>query len=180
MRIKKRFLQLGLCLLMLFSAAPFHELKSEPAPNKKMFEPSNSPLATTRRLAIVATLNQHAPNGAIILKWSLKNVSRKEIKFRDTNIFLDYKICVKNRNNDQVRLTEKGQQATTASYFASHKTSLTLQPGEEITKQIEITDFFDMKTKGVYFVVLERNLPTDGGKAIEVIRSNIIRIRVGS
>lgn len=82
MRIKKRFLQLGLCLPMLFSAAPFHELKSEPAPNKKMFEPSNSPLVTTRRLAMVATLNQHAPNGAIILKWSLKNVSRKEVKFR--------------------------------------------------------------------------------------------------
>ncbi len=171
MRIRKRLFQVGLCLPMLLSGAPFYQLKSEP---------SNLSPVTTRRLVIIATLDKHAPNGAISLKWSLKNVSNKEVKFRDTNIFLDYKITVKKGNSNQVRLTEKGQQATTASYFASHKTSLTLQPGEEIIKQIEITDFFDMKAKGVYSVVLERHLPTDGGKAIEVIRSNIIRIRVGS
>lgn len=122
-----------------------------------------------RRLVFVAQTEQASTTGDITLKWSLKNVSGKDIYFRETNIFLDYKISVKNQHNSPVRLTERGQRAAAAAYFSSHKTAVVLRPGEESTNQLDVSDFYDMKASGIYTIVIERDLPTGDGKKIRKI-----------
>lgn len=145
-----------------------------------LFQPSNSRMVSLRKLVFVAQVEQPTTNGAVTLKWSIKNVSRKNIYFRDTNIFLDYKISVKDQRSGPVRLTERGQQASTAAYFSSHKTAVVLRPGEESANQLNVSDFYDIKARGIYTIVIERDLPTGDGQKLERFRSNIVRVRIGS
>jgi hypothetical protein len=143
-----------------------------------LFQSTNSRMVSLRKLIFFAQVEQ-ASTQSVTLKWSLKNVSEKEIHFRDTNIFLDYKISVKNKQNSPVKLTEKGQRASAAAYFSSHKTTIVLRPGEESANQLNLSDFYDMKDRGVYTIVIERDFPTGVGQKLERIRSNSVRVKVG-
>jgi hypothetical protein len=175
---KKRLLAMAIFFPLCASAYGGNE-EGRGRSENLLFQSSNSRMVGLRKLAFVAEAAQPSTKGGITLKWSLKNVSGKDIYFRDTNIFLDYKISVKNRHNSPVKLTERGQRAAAAAYFSSHKTAIVLRPGEESANQLDVSDFYDMKASGVYSIVIERDLPTGDGQKLERFRSNIVRVKIG-
>ena len=178
MGAKKRFLAIAISFPLCASAYGVHQATRGTSECLR-FQTSNSRMVSLRKVVFVAQAEEPSAQGDITLKWSLKNVSGKEIYFRDTNIFLDYKISVKNQRNSPVRLTERGERAAAAAYFSSHKTAVVLRPGEESTNQLNVSDFYDMKASGIYTIVIERDLPTGDGKKLERFRSNIVRVRIG-
>jgi hypothetical protein len=109
---------------------------------------------------------------------SFKNISDRQISVPDVNLFLAHRLIVKDQKNRTVQLTQMGQQASTAAYFTTPRRMMVLGPGEEVTNELKISDFFNMKAKGVYTIVVERRVPTTDDKRVQTIRSNVIRVRV--
>ena len=134
---------------------------------------------TPTELTLVVSAETDATSGGVTLKWSLKNISDKQISVPDVNLFLDHKLTVKDQKNRAVQLTKMGQQASTAAYFTSPRRTTVLEPGQELTKELKVSDFFDMKVKGVYTIVVERRVPSANGKAVKTIRSNVLKLRIG-
>jgi hypothetical protein len=141
------------------------------------FQQSRQARTARTNLVIVALVNTDPANGTLTLKWSLKNTSDKDISVRVRNVFLDYRITVKDERNRAVPLTERGQQATIGSFFTSQRTTV-LGAGNELTTQLQISDFYDMKARGVYTIVVERRVPSPDGKGSAPIRSNAVKVRV--
>jgi hypothetical protein len=136
--------------------------------------PRNSPA----RLTLVAAVDTDPANSDIILKWSLKNISNREISLPDVNLFMAHKFIVKDQKNRAVQLTRAGQQASMAAYFTSPRRTTVLGPGQELTKELKLSDYFNMKAKGVYTIVVERRVPSTDAKGTQTIRSNILKVRV--
>lgn len=131
------------------------------------------------RLTIEASADVNSAKGTVVLKWSLKNNSDKDILVPDVNMFIDHKFVVKDENNRILRLTERGQQVTTASYFTLHRRTTSLASSKGVTKELQISDFYDMKAPGVYTITIERRVPRIYGEGSETIRSNVVRVRIG-
>ena len=141
---------------------------------------SRVPKSSPTRLTLVASADTDPANSDVILKWSLKNISDRQISVPDVNLFLAHKLIVKDQKNRAVQLTQMGQQASTAAYFTSPRRTTVLDPGQELTKELKISDFFNMKAKGVYTIVVERRVPSTDGKGAQTVRSNVLKVRVGA
>lgn len=129
-------------------------------------------------LMLLASADADAASGDVILKWSLKNTSDRDISLPDVNVFLDHKLIVKDQKNRAVPLTRAGQDASAAAYFTSSRRTTVLGPGQAVTKELKISDFFNMEAKGGYTIVVERRVPSIEGKAVKTIRSNVVKVRI--
>jgi hypothetical protein len=130
------------------------------------------------KLTLVASAESDAASGTVLLKWALKNTSDTKVMVGNVNFFIDHKVTVRDQNNRTVALTEKGQEASTASYFTMNRRTIILGPGEELRNELQISDFYNMKAKGIYTIVLERRVSTSDGKGFTTIRSNVVKIQV--
>jgi hypothetical protein len=132
----------------------------------------------SKNLRISAVVKKGETKGSIILEWSLANVSRRDIYFRDTYVLRDYKFIITEVDGHIVSPTAEGQQKINASLFVSHRDSVTLHPGEQVKRQLILTDIYELKPGRLYSVFLERHLSFDKGKTFEDVRSNVVRTRV--
>lgn len=62
---------------------------------------SQSAKVSPPRLTLEASADIHSATRAVVLKWSLKNNSDKEISVPDVNLFLDHKFVVKDQTIGQ-------------------------------------------------------------------------------
>ena len=131
-------------------------------------------VAVEEPLMLTATAQTDREN--VILSWSIKNVSDKQIVFRDTNVFLDYKFTVTDQHNRPVQPTEVGQRQLTFSYFALHKKTIALDVGQVYPEQLRISQFFRMQEKGTYKISIERRIRSIDGGISELIKSNVVSV----
>ncbi len=136
------------------------------------FQPSKERHIYSTNLSIVAGINKDGKTGALILKWSLRNTSNRDISTRDTNLLNDYRIEITDYQNKRVPPTEEGQKQLMAARMLSHRSALTIHPGEEIKSQIVISEIYDMKRKGTYTVTIKRRLAT------EEVKSNPVKVKI--
>jgi len=128
--VRKRFLAMAL-FFPLSASAYIGQQENQRTSMGLMSRSANLRTVSARKLALVPQADQHTTKGVVILKWTLKNVSEKVISFRDTNVFLDYKITVKNQYNSSVKLTERGRESPERLTFPHTKRRLPCSRGRK-------------------------------------------------
>ena len=127
----------------------------------------------SRNLKIVASIKKAATKQSLILEISLRNVSHKEISFRDTHVLNDYSFVVKGRDGKSLSPSEEGRIKILESRMISHRDIVVLQPGEKVTRELVITDVYNFRPSEVYTITIGRRISLDKGKTVEETRSNI-------
>src|SRR5438034_3857603 len=91
--------------------------------------PNRQELTKSKRLKIVATVKKGVSKDSLILDWSVRNVSRKDVSFRDTYVLRDYSFVVKDQKGAIVEPTKEGRQKIFESSFVSHRSPVNLHHG---------------------------------------------------
>jgi hypothetical protein len=133
---------------------------------------------SSNRVEILATLKRGELKGSLILTWSLKNVSQKDVVFRDTQVLRDYSIFVKDQRGQLLSPTEKGKKILFAVGWVSHRTSRTLHPGEELVKEIVLSDIYHFRIGSVYTIFVRRKITAEDGRKVEEVRANPVRTKI--
>src|SRR5258706_7073659 len=133
----------------------------------------------SRNLKIIAAIKKGETKGSVVVEISLKNISQKEISFRDTYVLNDYSFVVKSRDGNVVPPSEGGRRKIFESRAVSHRYFVVLRPGEQVMRQLVITEIYDFRPREVYTIIVNRRISLDKGKTLEEARSNIIRAKVG-
>jgi len=131
----------------------------------------------SKNLRITAVIKKGETKGSLILEWSFRNISRKDIHFRDTYVLRDYKFVITEPDGHIVSPTAEGQQKIFQLFFVLPRDSVTLPPGEQVLRQLILTDIYDLKPGRFYSAFLERHLSLDSGKTFEDVRSNMVRTK---
>jgi hypothetical protein len=142
------------------------------------YQAARQSVTKSKRLRMLASTRKGETEHSLVLEWYLKNVSREDVNFRDTHILRDYSIIITDREGHPVQPTEKGQNIIFASGWVSHRDLVTLHPGEQVKKQIVITEIYNFRPREIYTIQVERKISFDKGKTFEQVRSNIVRMRV--
>jgi isopentenyldiphosphate isomerase len=132
----------------------------------------------SNRIQIIAAVKRGELKGSLFLKWSLKNVSPKDVVFRDTHVLRDYSIFVKDQRGKLLSPTEKGQKILFEAGWVSHRTSVTIHPGQELVKEIVLTDLYNFRIGSVYTISVQRNITAEDGRTVEELRSNPVRAKI--
>ena len=122
-------------------------------------------------LKLTAQVNKDEKSGALVLEWTLRNSSNRDLSIRNTNLLIDYSIEVTDRQNKPATLTEAGQKQWLVSLMISRKPTFIFHPGDEMTNQIVLSEVYDLKRNRVYVVSVKRRF----GKV--VVKSNSVRIK---
>lgn len=132
----------------------------------------------SRNLKLIASIKKGETKQSLILEISLKNISHKEISFRDANVLIDYSFVVKDREGNALAPSEVGRRKILESGMISYKPSLVLRPGEQLMRQLVITEIYDFRPRQVYTITVYRRISLDKGKTLEEARSNMIRATI--
>lgn len=131
----------------------------------------------SNRIQIIAAV-KGVLKSSLILQWSLKNVSPKDVVFRDTHVLRDYSIFVKDQRGKLLSPTEKGQKIFFEAGWVSHRTSVTIHPGQELVKEIGLTDLYNFRIGSVYTISVQRKITAEDGRTVEELRSNPVRAKI--
>jgi hypothetical protein len=132
----------------------------------------------SRSLKIITSIKKGETKQSLILEISLKNISHKEISFRDTYVLNDYSFVVKDRDGNVVPPSEEGRRKIFESRAVSHRNFVVLRPGEEVTRELVITDVYSFRPGKVYTITILRRISLDKGKTLEEARSNMIKAKI--
>jgi hypothetical protein len=179
MRRMQLYCSSGLCLFLLSASGLSNAAHKDPAIQTSVRLETKRVLKS-KRLGIMAAVENGTADNSLVLKWRLKNVSKEGVRLRDTNLLIDYVTEIVDEEGKPARLTPKGEKMLMSSRMLSHRSSVSLAPGEEMKKQIDIMELYDLRRGPVYAVTVERRIGTVDGKAIEVVRSNTIKYKLGS
>lgn len=181
MKGTQAFWSFGVCLFILsVTATGLSSAAHKDPATQTSVRMVAKPVLKSKRLGIMAAVESERAGNSLVLKWRLKNVSKKEVRLRDTNLLIDYVIEILDEEGKPARLTPNGEKMLMASRMLSHRSSVSLAPGEEMRKQIDITELYDLRRGPVYALTVERRIGSVDGKAIEVVRSNTIKHKLGS
>jgi hypothetical protein len=169
-----RVLTIAIVIPSIAAIGAFGYSKSQVPANDKS-QSSAAQTVRSKRLSIIAT-TENDSNGNLILRWSLKNISRTDVDLLDSSILQDYRITLTDDRGNTARLKEKGQQALNASYFSSRRL-LRLSPGKEIKKEIDLSEYFKLESNTTYTVRVSRRLLSQDRKTFEEARSNTINFK---
>jgi hypothetical protein len=134
--------------------------------------------ARSRNLKIIASIKKGETRQSLIVEISLKNISNKEISFRNTDVLIDYSFMVKDREGSVLRPSEVGRRKILESGLVSHKPAMVLSPGKQVMKQLVITEIYDFRPREVYTITVHRRISLDKGKTFEEVTSNALRAKV--
>jgi hypothetical protein len=169
----ERIVLIALASLLIIGAAGYSDAKSA-----FVVQTAKDFVTKSKRLQMVATIKNGETKSSLILEWAFKNISPRDISFRDTHVLRDYSLIVTDQAGHQIKPTKKGQQVMFSASWASHRTPVTLHPGEKVTRSITISDIYDLKTGQPYSITIERVIGTDNGKTIEKVRSNTVTVKI--
>ena len=134
--------------------------------------------ARSRILKIIASIKKGETRQSLIVEISLKNISHKEISFRDANVLIDYSFAVKDGEGKALPPSERGRKKMLESRMISYKPPLVLNPGEQVMRQLVITEIYDFRPREIYTITVYRRTSLDKGKTFEEITSNALRAKV--
>ncbi len=132
----------------------------------------------SKNLKIIASIKEGETKQSLILEISLKNISHKEISFRDANVLIDYSFAVKDGEGKALPPSESGRRKMLESRMISYKPPLVLNPGEQVMRQLVITEIYDFRPRQIYTITIYRRISLDKGKTFEEAQSNIIRAKI--
>src|SRR5258706_12709542 len=132
----------------------------------------------SKNLKIIASIKEGETKQSLILEISLKNISHKEISFRDANVLIDYSFAVKDGEGKALPPSERGRKKMLESRMISYKPPLVLNPGEQVMRQLVITEIYDFRPREIYTITVYRRTSLDKGKTFEEITSNALRAKV--
>lgn len=176
MIVKKSSFVIALTMAVIFTFGAFGYLKSQ-TPFKDNRQISNVRVVRSKRLSLVATAERDTASGAVILKWSLKNISKTDIDLVSSNTFREYSIDVVDEQGNPAPLTEQGKQVLAASYFSSRRL-MRLHPGEEIRKQLDLSEYFKLESNANYSIRVSRKIASPDHKTLEEARSEAVKLTV--
>jgi len=113
----------------------------------------------------------------LILKLSMRNVTRKALLAFESNPETDYLLDVTDVAGKPVALTEYGRQILSRAEEVRLVT-FTLQPGEKRLSVVWVNKLFAVRSPGTYYITAKRRVPgtpTDFRKLIN-ISSNKLRV----
>lgn len=113
----------------------------------------------------VATLS-YRTGDPISLIVKLKNVSKREIRFRIGSIYSFYNIMVKGKDGTEVPKTSFGKKLEWGAAFS--KSFLRLAPGQEHSTSLPINEIFEMTTEGTYTIDVRKAFTIRDGKNVLV------------
>lgn len=132
---------------------------------------SNDTGPAATELKLTAEVNKDE-KGGLVLEWTLRNISNRDLLIGVTNPLTDYTVEVTDRRNKPVRLTEAGQKQWLASRMISRKPPVVFHPGDEMTNRIVLNEIYDLKRNSLYTVIVKRRF------GMVVVKSNPARVRV--
>jgi hypothetical protein len=138
----------------------------------------NTESARSRNLKIIASIKKGETKQSLILEISMKNISRKEISFREANVLIDYSFVVKDGEGKVLPPSEGGRKKMLESRIISYKPPLVLNSQEQLTRQLVITEIYDFRPREVYTITVHRRISLDKGKTFEEVTSNALRAKV--
>ena len=134
--------------------------------------------ARSKNLKIIASIKKGETRQSLIVEISLKNISHREISFRNTDVLIDYSFVVKDREGNVLKPSERGRRKILESGLVSHKPALVLRPGEQVMRQLVISEIYDFWPREVYTITVHRRISLDKGKTFEEVTSNALRAKV--
>ena len=128
-------------------------------------------LPSATDLELVAKVTKDAKTKALVLEWTLRNSSNRDLSIGNTTLLNDYVIEVTDRQNKPARLTDAGQKRFFVSRMLSRKPPIIFHPDDEITDRISLNEIYDLERNRVYVVAVKRRFGT------VVVKSNLVRIK---
>jgi uncharacterized protein (DUF58 family) len=113
----------------------------------------------------------------IVIKLTLRNRSSSTVYLADSYPERDYRFQVKNETGADVALTKKGERLI--KYASIYKnTRIAVAPGTTVRNTVIISDLYDMSKRGVYFIVVTREVYDPNKKVPMTPTSAPIRVTV--
>lgn len=175
--MKKIACSWSLVVILLFTMIISAGASAEAVLNSTQLDKKSA--TRSRKLKIIATIKKGETKGSLLIEISLKNISRKEISFRDTSVLNDYSLVVRDREGNIMPLSKEGRRKVVESRLISYKPPVILHPGEQLMRDLVITEIYDFRPGNAYTITVYRRISLDKGKTFEEARANIAKAKVG-
>jgi hypothetical protein len=114
----------------------------------------------------------------VLLKLSLKNITKKDLVVVETSADQDYEIEVTNEHGTRAPLTEKGRRLTQGMRIYTKVISVKVASGQEQQVNINLNEIYDLNAKGVYSITAKRKVPKlDRSGSVELV-SNTVKVTI--
>lgn len=114
----------------------------------------------------------------ISLELVLKNISKRRVHVVRTNYLNDYKIEVKDGRGSLVMPTERGKELLVQSMFISGRTSMYLDPGQELRIKIDVSRIYSFEKPGTYTISAKRQVPKRNNRGWTEVAANTVKLVV--
>jgi hypothetical protein len=112
----------------------------------------------------------------VLLKLSLKNITRKDLNVVETSADQDYEIEVVDEHGTHAPLTEKGRRLTQYPRIYTKVVSVKVAAGQEQQVYINLNEIHDLNAKGIYSITAKRKVPKlDRSGSVDVV-SNTVKL----
>jgi len=173
-----RGIMMFIMLSVLFITGLFNSFGCDLASHSSLTPKPASSLGphTTKRFSLVVT-SDSAENSRVTLKWSLKNVSRVDLEFIESNTLRNYEVLVTDEHGKTVALTQAGESAVRGSVFSS-RWLVVLHPGEELSADLDLGRLYNLKPHNSYTVRVRRRITSGDRSWSELVQSNSVKVRL--
>lgn len=118
-------------------------------------------------------------NQPVLLRLTIKNVTRKDLEVREVLPRREYEIEVKNSFGENVPLTPFGHQLSeTWKGVTFRETDIKVGPGVERRDTVDIAKLRDLSVPGTYYVTAIRRVKKRSGKGWGEVVSNTVRVTI--
>jgi hypothetical protein len=114
----------------------------------------------------------------LLLKLSLKNITKKELYVVETTADQDYEIEVTDEHGTRGTLTGKGRRLMQGIKVFTKVISVKVAPGQEQQVDIKLDEIYNLSAKGTYSVTAKRMIPKlDRNGSVEIV-SNTVKVTI--
>jgi len=112
------------------------------------------------------------------LEVRIKNVTNNALYLTEVGVERDYKIRISSDISGTIPLTEHGRVLRNTESDVYINTALSINPGQEREDVLEVSNIYDMKVPGNYWIIVERKVGKLGGKGVALAESNTVHMKV--
>jgi|SRR5882724_6081298 len=112
------------------------------------------------------------------LRVRIKNVTNNVLYLAEVGVEKDYEIRISRDVSGTIPLTEHGRvlRNTKGDFYSN--VGLSINPGQEREDVLEVSNIYDMKVPGNYWIIVERKVAKLGAKGVALAESNTVHIKV--
>jgi hypothetical protein len=114
----------------------------------------------------------------VLLRLTIKNVTKRDLEVREALPRREYEIDVRNSRGETVPLTDFGQQLLENRWLGFRVRDIKVEPGEERQDTVDIAKLRDLSVPGTYYVKAKRRIKKRNGKGWGEVASNMVRVTI--